>query len=272
MNLSELEKNKKIVQESAILSSVEKAEWIQLLPEMNDKQVADLLLILQPKPKPAPIVPFVPPVPKAAPPSPHAPLNNNQPKVNIAQKEISTSVPFYELEIPAHTGVSPAPTDPTELQNRVEQIVKELQQKKDYTTPHPLPAPSSAPAPSQRPIIQTHVESHPLVLTSVEDFAKIEAKNIHGIDPNVELQKILSYMVEVGKKKKVYEVIENFEKSPLYRSYMQMGTELLNNPDPDRDSAYAAVITNFQNRNQQWLTKEEFEAFTDFRKRLDQMV
>lgn len=305
MMSEEKDKAKKIIQQTAILSAVEKAEWFQLLSDMTDKQVADLIAILTPAP-PKPM--FAPkPAPKEIPAHPLMDLN---------QKEISTSVPFYELELPEHASASkfvppvhpsnpipvkieskiPAPQDPTDLQQRVESIVKELEQKKTAVEPPHVPAPVPHTLPHLPPEIippqlahhephivkgpplperrepQVRQEMKPLVLKTPEDFAKLEPKNIHAANPNVELQTILSYMAEIGKKNKIYDVINNFEKSLLYRTYLNIGIALLNDAAADRDQAYANIINILQKNNQQWLSKEEFEAFADFRKSLDQMV
>ncbi|GAC1413394.1 MAG: hypothetical protein NVSMB66_5250 [Candidatus Doudnabacteria bacterium] len=116
------------------------------------------------------------------------------------------------------------------------------------------------------------VESAPLILKTAADFAKLEPKNIHASNPSEELQKILTYMAQIGNKNKIYEVIGNLEKSLLYKTYLNIGIALLNDANPDRNLAYENIINVLQKSNQQWFSKEEFEAFMDFRKRLDQMI
>ncbi|MDB4940403.1 MAG: hypothetical protein JWO40_828 [Candidatus Doudnabacteria bacterium] len=285
MRPEDIEKTKKVIQQASILSSVEKAEWVQLLSEMSDKEVNELVAILQNAATPFPAEPVV---------LRKAPLPPKPPKVDIKQKEISTSIPFYELELAEHSGavppttvhvpingkIIPAPSDPAELQNRVESIVKDLQHRKDNAMPESsVPVTAAAPLAKSAPepvaplaVAKPAVHGEPLVLKTAEDFAKIEPKNIHGDDPYVELQTILSYMVQVGQRNKIYEVIDNFEKSLLYRTYMNIGLALLNDPNPDREASYNNVLNTMQRNGQQWLSKDEFEAFADFRKNLDQMV
>ena len=47
---------------------------------------------------------------------------------------------------------------------------------------------------------------------------------------------------------------------------------LLNDSNPDRDSAYAKVLKDMDVKGQDFLTKDEFEAFADFRKKLEQFM
>jgi hypothetical protein len=282
MHPEDIEKTKKLIQQTSLLSSVEKAEWLQLLSEMNDKQILDLISILTPRPKAQPV-------------SKPLPL-----KVDIHQREIGTSVPFYEAQIPAHTSsphvpnlgaqktpadlpskkTVPAPADPTDLQNRVENIVKELEyKKKEYSLPPmhdplntPLYSQPVAPEPAPKPVMKPVPVQHQLDLKTPADFVNVSPEDIRGESPDTALQGLLSKMAEIGKKTRIYEIIDNLEKSPIYKAYIDIGVDLLNDPNPDRNAAYEILIGKRKKSGQAWLTKEEFEAFTDFRKRLDQMV
>jgi len=133
MNQEQVDRVKKLIAEAKILSSLEKAEWLQLLVDMNDKQVFDLIRILSPKSEPVAKagsgLSSPAPVPKPAglsaadqitsrtefkvkaPTAPQpavipASSPTAQPRVDIKQKEIGTSVPFYEKELPAE--IAPA--------------------------------------------------------------------------------------------------------------------------------------------------------------------
>src|SRR4051812_37657507 len=113
MRPEDLEKAKQLVSQSKILSTSEKADWLDLLPSMNDRQVAELMKILgEPvwsAPKqwaPAPLPPQMP-VPRLRPTEkPQAPPPFVMPKIDIKQKEIPTSIPFYEKELPEHATAS----------------------------------------------------------------------------------------------------------------------------------------------------------------------
>lgn len=143
MNQEQVDRAKKLIMDAKVLSSLEKAEWMQLIPEMNDKQILDLIRILSPQTGPVPKISgssaaaAIPSVPKApsiseilaqAAPKPKIPgtaapasaaATSFQPKVDIAQKELTTPVPFYEQELPQHSTVkeeTPPPFDLSKLQ------------------------------------------------------------------------------------------------------------------------------------------------------------
>ncbi len=267
----ELEKIKKLIQQSNILSAMEKAEWSQLLADMNDKQLHELTTILTPRSRVA------------------------MPKVDIHQKEIGTSIPEHELELPAHTG-QPAPAvqipakpqvaphvslvsnDPVLLQQRIETIAREMQQKKNITD-HPEPIPvapapapvsvSAMPAPRPQPVVAEKIS---ITFKQPTDFAKIAPEDIRGGNPAGKLESVLKEVSEVSKKSSLYEIIDSLEKSPLYQAYIEMGFALLNDPNPDREMAYKNAADQKQRAGQSWLSKEEFEAFMDFRNRLDKAM
>lgn len=269
------------IRQSNLLSSVEKAEWLQLLPDMTDQQIDELVGILKPdlKKTAVPVPPSVKPLEV-----PQRPISEPEPKVDIKQKEISTSIPFYEPELPAHVSPQavmtaapktvPAPADPTELQKRVASIVEELEQKRHGKSG------AAALIPSELKPVQKQPEKHEaakhepemIALRTPEDFSKITVQHLHGADFPGELKKIYDSMQVIAKKSSIYEVVEKFEKSPLYRTYIEMGIELLNDPALDRDLAYANVIKNMQAKGGSVMSKQEFEQFADFRKKIEQVL
>jgi hypothetical protein len=267
----DIEQVRKVINQSSALSAIERAEWLQLLPDMNEQQVGELLKILSPQ-APAPLPP--------------------QPKVDIKQKEIGTSIPFYEPEIPAHAGVPapahaaeakpvavqqkkpPTPPDPSELQKRVASIVEELESRRQgkYTPPPQAPSPTtSVAAPvSAPPAAPKDIEA--IALKSADDFAKIRAAHLHGSNFSDELKKIYDSMVIIGKKSSIYDVVQKFEQSALYRTYIETGIALLNDSNADREVAYGNVVKTLQAKGAEFLSKEEFEQFADFRKSLEQIL
>ncbi len=263
MHAEEIEKAKQLIRTSDILSSVEKAEWVQLLADMNDKQILELVKILTP----IPAAPTLPTPPKPA--MPQVPAF--QMPVNIKQKEISSNIPFYEKELPAPHKQEEIkqvrPTDPTDLQNRVENIVRELQHKPPVVPSAPIPASVQVKAVSlHNPDIEISD------ITDTKDFVLISPSNLHEREPNAELQKILVVMAAAGKAGALFEAIKTFEKSPLYKTYLALGLALLNDASPNRDAVYAEIVEDMKKRGEPWMSKVEFEAFADFRKRLEQMI
>ncbi len=271
------------------MSAVERAEWLQLLDEMSDQQINDLMDILKPAAQSAPQA-AKPVLPKSA-----APFS--MPKVDITEKEISTSKPFFEPEIAAHAGMqtprptapqplnpppTPAPVDPSILQKKVENLAKQMAPIKpaqQAIRPAPAQPLQTQAAPPPRQEQQPHHQplqpldpAETIALRSSEDFARLTAAHLHGADPKEELQKVYDSMVVISKNSDIYEIISNFEKSPLYKTYIEMGIELLNNQDADRQQAYETVESSMQKSRKEFLTKEEFEAFADFRNKIEDLM
>lgn len=292
--MQDLEQIKKSIQQSALLSSVEKAEWVQLLPQMTENQIAELARILSTAAKPA-----------------EALRSGSFKMPDYKEKEIATSQPFYEPEIPARTGVGSVPP---------------FQQPKPILRSEPAPEQTVAPArivpPTAQPIVQPTVPqpqqpvSKPVSLASIlaaqqaqaqrnagsiptaqklqpsavaavppppkppvkewslgtaEDFSKLDAAYLHEHDPHDVLKALMRAVVEISKKAKFFNVLTNLEKSSLYKTYVATGYMLLSDGSADRDGSYANIIKNAQANGQQYMTREEFEAFTDFRKELDKL-
>ncbi len=315
MRPEDLDKTKKLIQTSGILSSVERAEWSQLLPEMNDKQVLELIRILDTQ-KQA--------FKSAAQPAPQQPSFHSQQKsqptynkVNIAQKEIGTSRPFYEQEIAApkpqsnnkSQQVYPAPMDPAELQKKVANIVQKIDHSKaaipDQAPVAPLPpvnlpvAPlprqsanvdlqqfletessnivsqsaianqPSAYAPESQPSQQSAAES--FTLNTAADFAKLtpnflDDKNLRDVH-----EQLMQAIEKISRKEHAYEIVSNFEASPLQAAYVALGAELLNDSNPNRLLAYENAQKNLEKKGLPSLNKEEFEFITDLRAYLQQL-
>ena len=95
---------------------------------------------------------------------------------------------------------------------------------------------------------------------------------LHGKDPYPLLQAILDSIVEFSKKQKFLPVIYNIERSPLQKAYVDFGSALLSDLGQDRDEVYNRFTREMHARGLDFLSKEEFEAFTDFRKELDKLL
>jgi hypothetical protein len=279
MNLNE--QAKIIVQQSTLLSSLEKTEWLQLLVAMNEEQVAELIEILKPGAavemlQNAPVIPEAPKI------VPEAPKPVFKPQlVDIKEKEIGTSKPLYELEIPEHATVAkmsepiipkeqtvvvskapvvPAPADPTALQQRVESIVKEMQNKNAPVKPSMPVAPAPVLKSQVKPVIapKPKTQPEPLQLKSLEDFKKLTPAHLHGDNASEDLQNIVLSISALSSRYKPFDLVAAIEESSLYKTYLEIGTALLNDSNPDRDSAYAKVLKDMDVKGQDFLTKDEF--------------
>jgi hypothetical protein len=92
-------------------------------------------------------------------------------------------------------------------------------------------------------------------LQHAADFAKLSTSDLHYSHPDRVLASLLQHIVELSRTEPVWSVVENLEQSPLYRAYVDTGKVLLDDWNADA-SRYD-------------MSREEFEAFVDFRKKLD---
>lgn len=282
MRFEELQKIKILINTSQLLNPIEKAEWLQLLPNMNDRQINDLAVIITPKtPHSKPVAPRFP---------------------DLKEKEISTSIPVHELEIAQHAGQtpapkplgSPAPANPEELQRKVEKIVKEFGQpvseqpqqhpavNKVINNPLTIPVEGYKKVPLVEPNVFKGFESnesgapvvktiHPElgILKKPEDFSAITPEMLHDHDSKKFFDQIFNAITAGRPHSEIFAVIEAFESSPLYQTYVNFGTGLLNDPEKDREKSYNTLLKYAQSQGQSYLTHAEFEATADFRSEID---
>lgn len=282
MTLEEIQRIKKIINESTILSQVEKVEWSQLLSSMSDSQIADLLQIIQPKQNP---------IPSALRPA-STPLYK---QVDITEKELTGTVPTEEKELsapipvrnitqtPRASGMPKPVSDPIELQKRVEQIVREMSNKnidepvatmpkrklelpedmrsqQDPNLVRKFETVRQSPPPRQPEEVQFHIP---------QDFEKLTPNMIHGKDPDVFLKKLFESVIELAKKEKLYSILDYLDNSLLHQTYVETGVAMLNDDGENRETAYEKIIQFRKSRGQEILTRPEFEAMADFRSHIE---
>ena len=97
---------------------------------------------------------------------------------------------------------------------------------------------------------------------TAQDFAMLDAEMLHHEDPYRVLQQVLNAMVVVAKNDSFLTIIRSLDDSPLQQSYVQYGINILS---PVDQSAQMATQSNS-------LNQAEFEAYTDFRRELDQSL
>lgn len=289
MRFEEVQKIKQLIGSSVILSPMEKAEWLQLLPNMNDKQISELAAILTPKN----IASFTPVKPSVSSPMtpirPAVPPMPPKPAVTFPQ---SPKLPdIHQKEIPAHlTAITPIkPLTPENLQKKVEQaaemyakptvervepierahlqIPQETFKESTYVNPDVLEALRS----NQAVKSELPREKFKLgALITEDDFKDLTADMLHDYpNPEAFFKQVLDSLSKITPRSLLYAVIVAFEKSPLYHVYVDFGISLLNDPSENREQVYENTLKNAQQRGEPFLTRAEFEAMTDFRSQMD---
>lgn len=188
--------------------------------------------------------------------------------VDIKQKEIGTSIPAYPAELMTELAGSKA------AQPISGQAVRQPQQSLSQP---PQPSSPSLPTPQKQFQQQkehkiTREPVREITINVPEDLAMLAPDILHNSSPRPILRKIYEIAAEMSNGGKYLSVIYNIEQSQLYRTYVSLGIALLNDPTKSRDDIFIRYIDEARNKSETYLTKDEFEAFTDFRKELDKLA
>ena len=277
MNQERIEQAKRLILKSNILSSLEKTEWLQLLPEMNDKQLLELTGILGPKNQalqPAQNLSRVDRVDiyEKELPAPKNVLATTPARQPIQQVQSQPSPSRSESAAPSKTDLAGVPPLPPGLNNPQPQrsasslapAAPQVSSRQRPETFDRLPDLNSAdrlpPQPyaselKSRLPAQDTVAELKLSFKSVNDFGKLSPGMLHARDPYRVLQTVLNAVAEFAKSRQGIAAIYSVESSPLYKAYIDYGIAMLNQATTQRE-----------------LSQQEFEAFADFRKELDKLV
>jgi hypothetical protein len=272
MTNQELQKLREQITASTLLSQIERAEWIQLLPEMNDAQAAELASILQSAHAYVPKASVLPPP--------------RQSRLLPDEKELPIGVQLAALEsgiagdLPEHA-TNPPVAAPVVAQPRV--IATPVMQPPVISQPVAQPQPPIHARPEWQKAITHELNPHEstllhqtlvqqenqqahakVILTqSIQKPADLETLDMAFLrqgDPKIVFDNLLDAIVAMAKHYSVTDIAGKVEMSPLYRMYYASGLSALNTGTlPEQGDA-------------SFFSKEEFEAFTDFRSHMDHII
>lgn len=263
MQQQQAEKLKKLISTSTMLSEKEKQEWLDLLIVMNDKQISELEAILNPTDsinEPA-AQPAQKPVQKVVQPTqPLQPVQSAKPelvspKTNLENKPLShisnlpAGITRTDNAVAKPKFPLPRPV-PKQSPNSLWQAkFKQIMEEKEIAAPAKQVVATEQPTQRQPAL----VKKEPIVkLDQPKDVALLNVATMRAMGENIQTE--LRRMVKMSN---YYDVLLSIEKSPLYQAYLLTGKESLNMP--------AGSFPSSENSNK-YLTKEEFEAFSDLLK------
>jgi hypothetical protein len=305
MRNDDIQRIRALVLASALLSQNEKSEWLQFLPEMSDFQMQELesILMTAKNKKGEPIIPSLKSW-QDAPGylnlssdkrqlTPH-PVDKKQVIAQSAgwrmpdlqEKDLNSGIIAEEFELPAmkpqvgpkagpvvHSTVpawqqqlrteKSGPSNNLPISSVITQAAIVDEDKASKNTPV-IKSMGGAPGSAVKPSFEVNIP---------EDLAKIDLKYLRsGAGPQAVLVNLLKKITVFNQKFKFTAILGQVEKSPLYKSYYDLGFSLLNDDNPDRDAVWAKYQKNISLQGQSAMTLEEFEAFTDFRKSLERIL
>jgi len=244
MQPQHLERLKRMINSSSLLTAQEKQEWLNLLIVMNDKQVSELEAILNtPAEKPMPPLTHISNLPAGisqavpAPPRPTPPPIPRYPLPKAMKPN-----PLQQWEAKFRRSV-----EEKELSTHAAQIPQAPQTANSAPTA-PKPAPIHRPQGTERQSAPVKSEP-PARIVEPKDTANLTLGNIRA--PGSNLAETLKQMVASSN---YFEVLFYLEKSPLYQTYLETGRQALSGSA----SPFPAAIG-----GKNLLTKAEFEAFSD---------
>lgn len=270
MQAVQQEKIEKLINASAILSAEEKAEWLDMLVLMNDKQASELEIILKngsqaqvppvqplpsPKPQPAPLpqprTQYVPP--KPAVPAPASPAPQPRPAVqqtprlshisnlpsNMGRPAPAAAVPRRPPPVPLSL---PTPPVPAQASVKTEPPAAILPPAAPKPVIPPTPVPPAAPKSVDMPVVK------------VETLADVGKLNVATVRTTAHSELLLR-LQQLCKLEGYFNVLSYLEDSPAYKAYIASGKHVLSAAGTELDDRAKSDVS--------VMAKGEFEEFSD---------
>ncbi|HEX3099599.1 MAG TPA: hypothetical protein VHQ41_01355 [Patescibacteria group bacterium] len=242
VNANKIETIRKNIQTSKLLSDHEKADWLNLLELMNDKQLGELEEILAAEPQPTPVQastaapalnPNMPPLSHIAniptgvdmgravlpppPPKPRPQFTAPPPPVPQPQKPLTVRpTPSPNLNAPASL-------------NAQQQLIQRLGTKKELP-----PQPPSKPEIYKAPVAP-HSESQAVFsIQNTEDLRKMNLQTLRSFSYG----SIMDCVHKAVTKDGYFPVLHLIEASLLFQTYINSGISRLRDPDLVRADAF----------------------------------
>ncbi len=263
--MSIVEKCKQLLETSVLFTEDQKKAWLDLLPKMNDDELKELHGILADEVlelKKEGIVL----------------IEDPKLETELLSAEIQHGASLDQLK--AAAGIAPAPK--ANFKDELKREVTTPELKGDVQVPIPPPAPVAEAAKPQTKseVALMDIEAKPLnelvslsQIRTVQDLKKIQTAHLRQNDLAKQIQLIKSKIIALINANRVlpYYVVNAFEASPLFQTYLSIGEKLITNTNPDRNQAYNDSVEAAQANDEDTLKIEEFEAIADLRKQIEQL-
>lgn len=257
MQAQQMEKLKQMIHSSTLLSDAEKAEWLDMIIVMNDKQASELQTILEgPGPSGAASKPSAPPAAPATPARPAPPV--------VATPAQTPPMPLTHIsnlpKFPLPTSRKRGTLKQWEANLRQAMEEKELtgakpedrltDGKKAVTSISAGKPPVSYPKTSRKPV--NPEQPGPKELNQPKDASLLTLVSMRTMDGG-----LIPALKKLVGASNYFEVLFYLEKSPLYQTYLDTGRAALSSP---------AGTFPEQWEGKSLMSKAEFEAFSDLLK------
>jgi hypothetical protein len=244
LNEKKIEEIRSRVQSSKLLSDHEKADWLNLIELMNDKQLADLEDILGSKPpeetETSSVHMAAPPLakPLPTPPPPMPAPEPVAPPVHMAAppKPAVAPAPAPPFQKPASEPALPPLAPLSHIANVPSDVALTHSLPTHVNSPEQIPAPT--PAPEAKHTLQKSTQQ--FTIEQPDDLKGLNIATLRNYDWHSIAEQVKKAIGEVG----YFQILQIIESSALYEAYIQSGKMRLQG-DPSE------------------VTQEEFEFMTD---------
>jgi hypothetical protein len=103
----------------------------------------------------------------------------------------------------------------------------------------------------------------------IDDLKKVELSSLREGPVGVQIQILKSIILNLANANKLlpYYTVSAFEQSPLFRAYLQVGSAIIADNNPDRITAFKNAAAKVGSQ----LTLQEFEAIADLKKEIERL-
>jgi hypothetical protein len=244
MQPSQQDHLKQLIERSTILSPAEKAEWLDMLILMNDKQASELEAILVPPSTPASPKPVSQPT--AAPVAPVLPKLSHISNLPIGIEQVQP----------------PPKSAPASAASQRPPFIPVAPEGNKVAAPKPPVSPVDTRIQSAPPRPATNRSTTPVAspgeVSPLETLADVEKLNVTTMRKMAH-QDLLIRLQQLAKMEGYFNLLSYLEDSPLYRSYVATGKKILS-----QETTFDQGVK----RDPALLSKEEFEQFIDILRKI----
>ena len=184
------------------------------------------------------------------------PVEIQKPSIDLKeiQREINTE------ELPAHNEEKELAPPEQIIQKAPGEIKPSV-----ATRPNNTPTLQPKPVPTPRPSLDS--------LRALSDLALIDVKYVIGQDIANFAEKLRDKIMELAAASRVipHAAVLEFEKSPLFNLYLDVGGELIGYQSDNRQKAFEEVTSKLKGQGKPYLTLPQFEAIADLRKEIERL-
>lgn len=192
-----------------------------------------------------------------------------EPKVSFnAKPQVAPVVKPAPVAPPA----APVKMNPDEIKREV--ATEELPAHQEATMPVSKPAPiPAAPIPAApipvapKPVVPKGGLESLDRISIVDDLKKVDISNLRQGQVKAQTQTLRTKIISLANANKIlpYYTVTAFEQSPVFKAYLQIGSEIMADSNPERVSAFKNAAAKVGSD----MTMQEFEAIADLKKEIE---